>query len=246
MRKLNLMKTAIVTGSGGGLGSAICKELLSLGFQIIAIDIIPTKQLTSLLKNRNCHCIGGVDFSNRKSIEKSILKLFPNKDITVLINNAGISVGGKLLDETISDWQKMIDVNLTAPFILSQAFVKNCEQFHIQGSIVNISSMAGIVGAKKPGYAASKAGLLGLTKSIAMQTGPDIRCNAIYPGAILTPMTADWDEETKKKIVNNTPIGRIANPEEIAKIVAFLIDSEKSGYLTGTVINATGGQYLGQ
>lgn len=240
------MKTAIITGSGGGLGIALCHELSSLGFQIIAIDTIPCKQLEALFKGSPYYCVGDIDFSNSELVVNSLSEFFPNKEVEVLVNNAGVSVGGKLLDETLSDWQKMMAVNLTAPFILSQAFVQNCQQFHIRGSIVNISSMAGVVGAKKPGYAASKAGLLGLTKSIAMQAGPDIRCNAIFPGAMLTPMIADWDEETRKKITSNTPIGRIATPQEIAKIVAFLANSEQSGYLTGAIINATGGQYLGQ
>lgn len=240
------MKTAIVTGASGGLGTALCHELSSLGFQIIAVDNISNKQLEGCFKDFPYHCVGGIDFSNSEAVINSLSKFFPNEKIEVLVNNAGISVGGKLLDETVSDWQKMISVNLTAPFILSQAFVQNCQQFHTQGSIINISSMAGVIGAKKPGYATSKAGLLGLTKSIAMQAGPDIRCNAIFPGAILTPMTADWDEEAKRKIIDNTPIGRIATPQEIAKIVAFLANSEQSGYLTGAIINATGGQYLGQ
>ena len=106
--------------------------------------------------------------------------------------------------------------------------------------------MVGIIGAKKPGYAASKAGIIGLTKSVAMQAGPNIRCNAIYPGAMETPMTADWDAETRAKISKNTPIGRIAKPEEIASIVKFLATDSESGFLTGAILNATGGQYLGQ
>jgi len=140
----------------------------------------------------------------------------------------------------------MMNVNLTAPFILSQLFANNSKKHDIKGSIVNVSSMVGIIGAKKPGYAASKAGMLGLTKSIAMQSGPNIRCNAIYPGAMDTPMTADWDEEIRKKISAGTPIGRIADPKEIAQIVAFLADEKQSSFLTGSIINATGGQYLGQ
>ncbi|PIR64323.1 MAG: hypothetical protein COU63_04470, partial [Candidatus Pacebacteria bacterium CG10_big_fil_rev_8_21_14_0_10_36_11] len=190
--------------------------------------------------------IGGVDFSKPETIIESLGSFLPNKEWTVLVNNAGVSVGGKLLDGSLAHWNLMMNVNLTAPFVLSQAFAKNSQENNIKGSIVNISSMVGVIGAKKPGYAASKAGLLGLTKAIAMQAGPNIRCNAIYPGAMDTPMTADWDAETRKKIEAGTPIGRIADPREIAQIVAFLADDQQSSYLTGAVINATGGQYLGQ
>jgi len=243
------MKCALVTGASGGLGKEICKVLVHTGFRIIAVDVMETTQLKKNLaeiKDSLEYVVGGIDFSHPETIKNSLVEILPNKNWTVLVNNAGLSVGGKLLDSTLDQWNLMMNVNLTAPFVLSQLFVENAQQNGIKGSIVNISSMVGVIGTKKPGYAASKAGLLGLTKSVALQTGPNIRCNAIYPGAMDTPMTADWDEETRKKIIASTPIGRIASPKEIAKIVSFLADDEQSGFLTGAVINATGGQYLGQ
>lgn len=243
------MKIALVAGASGGLGKKICLLLAERGFRIVAVDLLSTQELTENLSEISDQLelvIGGVNFSKPESIIASLGSFLPNENWSVLVNNAGVSVGGKLLDSTLDQWNLMMNVNLTAPFVLSQAFVQNCKQFNIAGSIINISSMVGIIGAKKPGYAASKAGLLGLTKSIALQSGPLVRCNAIYPGAINTPLTADWDDETRKKIIENTPIGRIAEPEEIAKIVAFLADNEQSGYITGVALNATGGQYLGQ
>ena len=243
------MKIALVTGAAGGLGKKICEALALKGFGIVAVDLLKTEDLKVNLKYINGNLkkvIGGVDFANPESVISSLHEFLPNKNWTVLVNNAGISVGGKLLDSTLDQWNLMMNVNLTSPFVLSQAFVQNSKENNIKGSIINISSMVGIIGAKKPGYAASKAGLIGLTKSVAMQSGPNIRCNAIYPGAMDTPLTADWDEETRNKIVATTPIGRIADPGEIAKIVAFLADDNESGFLTGTILNATGGQYLGQ
>lgn len=243
------MKIALITGAAGGLGKQICRTLATDGFHIIALDLHKTETLRNKLadvSNNLIQTIGGVDFNNPASVMDSLNPLLPNKYWTVLVNNAGVSTGGNLLDSTLEEWNLMINVNLSAPFILSQAFVKNSQHHNIKGSIINISSMVGIIGGKKPGYAASKAGLLGLTKSIAMQAGPSVRCNAIYPGAINTPMTADWNKEKKSKIAANTPIGRIAEPTEIANIVAFLANEQKSGFLTGSIINATGGQYLGQ
>lgn len=243
------MKLALVTGASGGLGKEVCKALVEKGFKIVAVDLLETealKQNLAELKDNLELAIGGVDFSKPETIKNSLAKFLPNKNWTVLVNNAGLSVGGKLMDGTLDHWNLMMNINLTAPFVLSQLFAQNSAEFNIKGSIVNISSMVGVIGTKKPGYAASKAGLLGLTKAVALQAGPNLRCNAIYPGAMDTPMTADWDEETRNKIASNTPIGRIAAPAEIAQIVAFLADDKQSGFLTGSIINATGGQYLGQ
>lgn len=243
------MKLALVTGASGGLGKEICKSLADKGFKIVAVGLSETDKIKEELveiKDSLELVIGGVDFSKPETIKDSLGEFLPNKNWTVLVNNAGVSAGGRLLDGTLEQWNLMMNINLTAPFILSQLFANNAKENNIKGSIVNISSMVGVIGAKKPGYAASKAGLIGLTKATALQVGPDIRCNAIYPGAVDTPMTADWDEKTREKIASSTPVGRIAAPEEIAKVVSFLVDDDQSGFLTGSIINATGGQYLGQ
>lgn len=243
------MKTALVTGASGGLGIAICKVLAERGFSIIAVARTPQKELESRLSflgEKLERVIGNVDFSSPENLQEKIRIILPHPNWSVLVNNAGVSQGGKLLDGSLEDWNTMISVNLTAPFLLSQLFAQNAKEQKLHGSIVNISSMVGIVGAKKPGYAASKAGLIGLTKSVALQAGPNVRCNAIYPGAVDTPMIADWDAQTRENIAKNSPIGHIAHPEEIAKIVAFLADDNESGFMTGVALNATGGQYLGQ
>lgn len=243
------MSIALVTGAAGGLGKAICFALADKGFKIVALDRLNTQDLCKQfvgIESMLEKVIGGVDFSDPSSIAPALAPFLPNKDWITLVNNAGVSVGGKLLESTLDQWNLMMNVNLTSPFILSQMFVRNAKGSKTQRSIINISSMVGIVGAKKPGYAASKAGIIGLTKSVAMQAGPYIRCNAIYPGAINTSMIADWDDEVRHKIIATTPLGRISEPTEIASIVSFLADYAQSGYLTGTIINATGGQYLGQ
>lgn len=243
------MKTALVTGAAGGLGKAICEVLAQRGYSLIALDIAPEnviREKLSSLSDKLEIVMGGIDLSHSQTLQPTIEKILPHKDWSVLVNNAGISLGGKLPDASLADWNTMMSVNLTAPFLLSQLFIRNAMQHNNRGSIINISSMVGLVGAKKPGYAASKAGLLGLTKSVAMQSGPLVRCNAVYPGAMDTPMTADWDEPTRQTIIKNTPLARIPKPEEIAKIVAFLADENESGFITGAALNATGGQYLGQ
>lgn len=243
------MKIALITGASEGVGKKICEALSSEGFRIVAIDSVKTEDLKKSLKNIQNHLelvVGGADFSNPQSIIDSLASFLPNQNWTVLVNSMGENIGGNLLESTLDQWKQMIDTNLTVPFVLSQAFAKNSQKNNIKGSIINISSMAGITGAKKPGYAASRAGIFGLTKSIAMQLGPNVRCNTIYTGAVNDKMHADWDNEKRKKVIEATPIGRIAEPEEIANIVSFLADDKRSGFMTGAIINATGGQYLGQ
>lgn len=240
---------ALVTGAGGGLGRAVCHVLAEAGFHLAVVDVIDESSLKnnlSAIVDSIDFLFPEVDFGELDSISSVLQSFLPQKNWTVLVNNAGVSVGGKLSDATLEEWQLMLDVNLTAPFILTQLFVNNAKKFTLKGSIINISSMVGIIGTKKPGYAASKAGLIGLTKATALQAGPKVRCNAIYPGAMKTPMTADWDEATRKMICAKTPLARIAEPEEIAQIVGFLADNSRSSFLTGAIINATGGQYLGQ
>lgn len=243
------MKIALVTGAGEGIGKKTCEILAAKKFKIIALDSMSTALLQKSLKALKTDLIevkGGVNFTNQDSVQTALNTITFDKTWTVLANCVGVNLGGGLLDSNLEDWNAMMNANLTTPYILSQAFAKNCKQYSIKGSIINISSMVGVIGAKKPGYAASRAGILGLTKAIAMQSGPDIRCNAIYTGAVNDAMHADWDEEKKKKVAAATPIGRIAEPAEIANIVAFLADDQQSGFLTGSIINATGGQYLGQ
>lgn len=234
-------KMVVITGAAGGLGVALTRKYVNEGWTVTAVDV-NAKRLEAL-KNQvtplRLRTVQG-SIASPSGVGQVLSKI--NKPSwRALINNAGVSVGGDAYNASWTDWKKMLDVNLSGSFLLSQAFLNEIGEE--QGSIVNITSMVGIVGAKKPGYAASKAGMIGLTKSFALQS-KNVRVNAIAPGAMDTPMTYDWDEAKREKIAGNTSVGYIANPEEIANI-AYFLTSSKASYIDGAVINATGGQYVG-
>lgn len=241
------MKTTVVTGAAGGIGAAICQVLADEGHELIAIDVslaavqAATKHLKTVVYPIACDLAEPNNVSQLFTREE-----LPWHIVTGLVNCAGVAIGQDIFELSLEDWQRDLAINLTAPFLFTKHLVKTMKNHQTMGSIVNISSLAGIQGAKKPNYAASKAGLIGLTKATALRAGQyGIRCNAIYPGAVNTSLIADWDEAKMQHIASQTPLGRIAEPREIAELVAFLL-SEKSSFMTGAVLNITGGQYLGQ
>lgn len=244
------MNSAIITGAGGGIGSAIAKTLAQEKYELFLLD----KNEQSLkVVQKEIHkefpkvkvTTSKTDLSNPKEIHAFFSTHRAHlQNLSVLVNNAGISIGSDIFTLSLEDWDLDQSINLRAPFLLTQQAVLLMKQHG--GSIVNISSLAGIQGAKKPNYASSKAGILGLTKSCASVVGQyGIRVNAIFPGAVDTPLIADWDEEKRNMISQQTALRRIAKSQDIANVVSFLI-SEKSSFITGSVINVTGGQYLGQ
>ncbi len=244
------IKLIIVTGATSGIGLAIAKklhpdyELLLIGRNNKELQLIKPQFKTGL----------AVYFLTADLLHDSHIKsIFNNQDIPWtnlygLVNCAGTSIGDSILHISEEDWKTSLQVNLTAPFLLTKYFLGKLTanpSKNINGSIVNISSMLGLTGSRKPNYGAAKAGLISLTKSTAMTTSElGIRTNAVCPGAVDTPMTKDWDDKKRNMIIDNTPIKRIATPEEIAAIVYWLM-SDEATYMTGSIINATGGQYLG-
>lgn len=244
------MRIILVTGASGGIGSAIASVLARDGLSLILLGTneqrlknIKKKLLLNYPKQLFWDAV--VNLAESSNIHDFFLrKDIPFKNIYGLVNNAGISIGGDIFSLTEKEWDLDLAINLKAAFLLTQHTISLLKRYNHVGAIVNISSLAGVAGAKKPNYAASKAGLLGLTKSTALATGKfNIRVNAVIPGAVDTPLIADWGNVKRDKVKNTTLLGRIAKPEEIAEIVSFLI-SNKASYLSGTTINATCGQYL--
>lgn len=242
-------KTVLITGGARGIGRAISlifsrnnfniiinynnsynlandllKEILSYGFsaEIYKADISDINQVLSMVK----YCIAKY-----------------NK-IDVLVNNAGIAQQKLFTDISESDWNNMINTNLTGAFFCTKEVVKNMIK-NKSGKIINISSIWGITGAScEVHYSVSKAGIIGLTKSLAKELGPsNIQVNCIAPGIINTDMLADFNQEDLDVLKNDTPLMRLGTPEDIAKCVYFLA-SDNSDFITGQVISPNGGYLI--
>ena len=242
---------AIVTGATGGIGKAICAVLAGDGYDLILVGRNKktlSAEVTRLrrLYPKQLFYWAIVHMEQPREIHHFFQrKDLPFAQLSILVNNAGISVGDDIFSLTEKDWDESFAVNVKAPFLFMQHTVHLMKDNRTHGSIINISSLTGLIGARKPNYASSKAGLIGLAQSVARSVGEfGIRVNTIAPGAVDTDLIADWDKKKRQSVIDQTLVKRIAAPEEIAEIVSFLA-SNKASYIIGAVINATGGSYLG-
>ncbi len=239
-----MAKTIIVTGGSRGIGAGIVKLLAEENNNIVlnynkseekAKKI--QKECTDLGKNVE---IFKADVTKREEVKKLVeFTIQKYKKIDVLINNAGISQSKLFTEVTDEEWRYVIDNNLTSVFYMSQEVVPHMIQQQ-SGCIINISSIWGMVGSScESVYSVSKAGVDGLTKALAKELGPShIRVNSIAPGLIDTQMNQDLSEEVLEEIKEETPLGKIGTPEDIAKCVKWLIEDE---FTTGQIISINGG-----
>ncbi len=235
----------IVTGGSQGIGRAIAEFLSDKGGDIAIFDIIDgIEALNSIReKGRNAEFCR-VDVTDCKAVEDAVGDIVKKMGhISGLVNNAGITADRLLLRMKEEDWDRVIQVNLKSIFNCTKAVIRH--MLKTGGSIVNISSIAGVMGnAGQTNYAASKAGIIGFTKSAAKEYGErNIRVNAVAPGFINTKMTDILNDEYKKEMLKAVPLKRYGEPLEVAKVVYFLL-SEYSGYITGEVVNVNGGLYM--
>ena len=237
-------KIAIVTGASRGIGREIAKTLARKGIKVIANYNKSEKQAIELKEELSKEQIEidivKADVSKREEI-KNLVKFTLDKyeKIDILINNAGISEYKLFTEETDEDWNKVIGTNLYSAFAMSQEVVPNMIH-NKNGCIINMSSAWGVVGgALEVIYSVSKAGLDGLTKSLAKELGPsNIRVNSIGPGMIRTDMNKKFTEEELEELKNETPLEKIGKPEDIAKCVSWLVEDE---FTTGQIISINGG-----
>lgn len=240
-------KTAIVTGGSRGIGRAVCLALADMGANIALIyagnaqKAEETLQLLSVYPvQAKAYCCNVADFDATKATVGEIHKTFGSIDICV--NNAGITKDKLMLSMKPEEFAAVVDINLTGAFnILKQVYPVMAKQR--SGKIINISSVAGLMGnAGQVNYAASKAGLIGMTKSIAKELAPrGICCNAIAPGFIATDMTEAF--QNQPEVMHAIPLKRMGKPEEVAALVAFLA-SPMADYITGEVIRIDGGMAM--
>ena len=233
------MKTALITGAGGGIGAAIAKRLAKDGYTPILHS--NTKDCTAAAESLHGIALRA-DLAEQSQLEAMVQEALARVgSIDVLVNNAGISVSGLLTDIDVQTRRRLFDVNVLAAIECTRLLLPS--MIHRKsGCIVNISSMWGQVGAScEVDYSATKAALIGFTKALAQEVAPSgIRVNCIAPGVIRTPMLDCYDEETLKSLAAETPLGRLGTPEDIAGAAAFLC-SEQAGFITGQVLGVNGG-----
>ncbi|XCI75748.1 MAG: 3-oxoacyl-[acyl-carrier-protein] reductase [Flavobacteriales bacterium] len=238
-------KTIIVTGGTRGIGKAIVEIFAQERAQVIFTYSSSTKKAQAIEAKLSSYArVQGyqTDATDVEAVQKLVektLEIFGRIDIVV--NNAGITRDNLLLRMTQRDWDKVIQTNLNSVFYLTQAVIKPMMKQR-NGSIINMSSIVGVSGnAGQANYAASKAGIIGFTQSIAKELGSrNIRCNAIAPGFISTEMNASLDPKILEGWLKGIPLKRAGTPEEVAKACLFLA-SDLSAYITGEVLNVNGG-----
>lgn len=242
-------KVALITGATRGIGKQIVIELAKDEFDIVVNYRNETEDLAKLKeeieKNKvKCFFVKG-DVSNFEDCENMIREAINEfGKIDVLVNNAGITKDTLLMRMSKEDFEKVIEVNLVGTFNMSKNVIPYMMK-QKSGRIINISSVVGISGnAGQTNYAASKAGIIGFTKSLAKEVGSrNILVNAVAPGLIETDMTNVLKSEIKEEIVKQIPLKRMGTPQDVANIVSFLA-SEKSSYITGQVIHIDGGMLM--
>lgn len=246
--KLLAGKNVIITGATRGIGKGIAEIFAQFGANIAftyVSDVSKANAVQAQLSEYGTKVIAyksdASDYDAAQQLIEEVLKEFGTID--VLINNAGITKDNLLLRMEKADWDKVIKVNLDSVFNLTKAVIKPMMK-QKKGSIINMSSVVGVKGnAGQANYAASKAGIIGFSKSVALELGSrNIRCNVIAPGFIETEMTEILDANVIADWKNSIPLKRGGTPEDIANACVFLA-SELSTYITGEVINVNGGMY---
>src|SRR5579859_81324 len=249
-----LNKVALVTGAGRGIGQAIATALAQAGAMVAVNDIDPAaaagtaQGLNAASQTQAAAGAFAADVADARAVGDLIQAIVARWGrLDILVNNAGVEPHGGVLDLPLSDWQRTLDVNLTGPFLTSQAAGR---QMRAQGGgvIVNISSIAGrAFGLRnRVSYVAAKSGLIGLTRECAREFAAyNIRVNAVCPGVIVTEMTANLrhNPEMMAKWMDEIPQRRLGQPEEVAEVVVFLC-SDAARYITGQSINVDGGKVM--
>ena len=241
-------KVALVTGGAQGIGRTISEELARAGAHVVLGDVnLEGAQETAEAININGGSASAVkiDVSNATEVREVFDFIMKNKKpLDIVVNNAGITRDGLMVRMKESDWDLVLDINLKGSFLCSQQAAKQMMK-QKSGAIVNIASIVGVMGNfGQANYSASKAGVIGLTKTLAREVASrGIRVNAIAPGFIDTEMTRVLDEEVRQKLIEQIPLARLGLPEDVARCVNFLV-SDKSSYITGQVINLNGGMLM--
>ena len=238
-------KNVIVTGAARGIGKGIARKFAEKGFNVVISDIMieEAEKTAAELAELGVKTLAvKTDVSNQEDAENLIKKTVAEfGSVDFLVNNAGITRDNLSVRMSEDEWDKVLNINLKGSFLCSQAAAKEMMKQRF-GRIVNIASVSGLLGTAGQGnYAASKAGLIALTKSMARELGRrNITVNAVAPGFIMTEMTEMLSDKVKEDYMQQIPLKRAGTPDDIAEAVCFLV-SPAGAYITGTTINVSGG-----
>ena len=240
-------RVAIVTGSARGIGQAIALKLAEVGADVVVNDIEaaaePLESVPTEIRSKNRQSLAvTADVSSTEDVNRLVETAVSTLGkIDILVNNAGVTRDQLIMRMSDEDWDTVLDIDLKSAFLCTRATVRHMIKQR-WGRIINIASITGLVG--NPGqanYASAKAGVIGLTRSIAKEVASrGITVNAIAPGAIDTPMTQRLDENQRQEFLKRIPLGYFGSPNDVAEAVAFLA-SEEARYITGQVLNVDGG-----
>jgi len=239
-------KIILITGANRGIGHNILKKISNNGYTVIGTSRSESglENISNTLENTNGEGMI-MDVTNQESIDQAVSNIKEKYGVIYgLVNNAGITQDNLLMRMTDKEWSSVIDTNLTSLYRVTKSVIKDMMKARI-GRIINIGSIVGLMGnAGQSNYSATKAGLLGFTKSLARElSSRNINVNSVSPGFIETDMTKALSSDQIEALTKNIPLGRIASPEEVSNVINFLL-SDESSYITGENINVNGGLYM--
>jgi len=236
--------TALVTGGSRGIGRGVVLEAARRGWDVVftyrtRADDADSVVAEAARSGRRVEAFRA-DMVDVDSVRRLGAALAERTDVSLLVNNAGVGMEDSLADTKLENWVEAIAINLTAPMLLSQALAGQLTA--TRGAIINVSSSGGVVGSLHgPAYGSTKAGLIGLTMTVARELAPDVRVNAIAPGPVDTELWASLPEEQKLTVARETPLGRVCTVEEISRVT---LDVAEWTYVTGIVVVADGGRIM--
>lgn len=244
-------RVALVTGAGAGIGKAIAQAFAQNGAAValVDIDLDAAETCTREIEAKGgCALAVSCDISDPIQVQQAVRATIERfESLHILVNNAGVSPRQPFERISLEEWNRVVAINLTGPFLLCQAALPHLRQAGSKGRIINIGSLAGQTGGIAVGahYAASKGGLMVLTRQLAKILAPDrVTANNISPGTTDTALTQAWGEETLQSLIRQIPLGRLGRPEDVASLALFLA-SDEAGFITGATINVNGGMFVG-
>ena len=237
-------RRALVTGASRGIGEAVAMRLAAEGATVVAAarTAADLERVVAAIREAGGQASSlALDLSDSASVEAAVKAALADGPVDVLVNNAGVTDDNLLLRMSKESWDRVLSTNLTGVFLLTQALVRSMIKKRY-GRIVNVTSVVGMMGnAGQANYAASKAGLIGFTKSVARELASrNVTCNAVAPGFIATSMTEKMTDDAKTALSSQIPLGRLGAPADVAAAVAYLA-SEDAAYVTGHVLNVSRG-----